>query len=257
VLSGSKKLKKRPFILTIAGFDPSSGAGLTADIKTMEQLKCYGLAVCTANTVQDDRVFMNCYWTPLAVIKEQIAAMFVRFQIPYVKIGIIENWDVLKELIDFLLLKNPQVKIVLDPILKTSTHVRFHTSNDKILEDILCKVYLITPNYEELQELFSNKDIKQTIQAIQAKTHVLIKGGHRKEALGQDLLYTKDHRQYVLNPKMTNCSEKHGSGCILSAAITSYLALGFPLLKACYRGKQYTAKVLCSNQGLLGYHGKG
>jgi len=55
-------MKNRPYILTIAGFDPSGGAGLTADIKTFESLKCYGLAVCTANTVQNDTAFSACYW---------------------------------------------------------------------------------------------------------------------------------------------------------------------------------------------------
>ena len=87
-------MKKHPKTLTIAGLDPSSGAGLTADIKTFEALKCYGLAVCTANTIQNDVEFDSCYWVDVSVIKNQIALLFKQFSINFVKIGIIENWHV-------------------------------------------------------------------------------------------------------------------------------------------------------------------
>ena len=94
-------MKTRPNILTIAGFDPSNGAGLTADIKTFEALKCYGLAVCTANTVQNDIEFKDCHWISKSVIKKQIEVLFTQFKIDVVKIGIVENWKILSEIVDF------------------------------------------------------------------------------------------------------------------------------------------------------------
>ncbi len=248
-------MKKRPNILTIAGLDPSSGAGLTADVKTFETLKCYGFAVCTANTVQNDVRFESCHWNNIEHIKNQIEVLFERFEIDFVKIGIIQNWNVLHQVIDILLGKNDKIKIVLDPILKSSSNFDFHESSDHILLDkILEKIYLLTPNYLEIEKLYRDKTIEETVQHISAKTNLFLKGGHRKEAIGKDELFTKTGKFFVLNPKQQNVTEKHGSGCVLSSAITAYLALGFPLLKACFRGKKYTERVLGSNSELLGYH---
>ncbi|WP_367591698.1 hydroxymethylpyrimidine/phosphomethylpyrimidine kinase [Aquimarina sp. 2201CG1-2-11] len=248
----------RPNILTIAGFDPSGGAGYTSDIKTIEALKGYGLAVCTANTIQNDVTFKTCYWVDIEVIKDQISLLFDRFEITYVKIGIVQNWSVLDQIIDFLLKKNATIKIVLDPVLRSSSDFEFHTSSsliaNELLDSILDKIYLLTPNFIEIEKLFPNKTIEQTIAHISRKTNLFLKGGHREEAVGKDELYTVQGMHYVFNPKEKNLSEKHGSGCILSSAITTYLALGFPLLKACYRGKRYTEKLLKSNKSLLAYH---
>ena len=247
-------MKKRPYILTIAGFDPSNGAGFTADIKTFEALKCYGLSVCTANTIQNDIEFTNCYWTPIEVIKEQITILFSRFSIDVVKIGIIENWGILSEIIDFVLDLNPKIKIVLDPVLKSSTDFKIQNGfNASIFDEILSKIYLITPNYIEIEQLFPEKTIEETIQHIQSKTNLYLKGGHNPEAIGIDYLYTKD-KVYTLNPKRIDFSEKHGSGCVLSSAIASHIALGYSNLKSCFKGKRYTERVLSSNKTLLGYH---
>jgi len=253
-------MKKRPNILTIAGLDPSSGAGLTADIKTFEKLKCYGFSVCTANTVQNDTELKHCYWTPIEIIKEQLTVLLDAFSIEFVKIGIVENWEVLNELIDFLVLKNPTIKIILDPVLRSSSKYVFQSdiSSEKagiLFEKILHKIHLLTPNYEEIVQLYPDKTISETIEHISSKTHLFLKGGHKEKNIGVDELFTINGKQFKLNPKNKQVSEKHGSGCVLSSAITAYLALGFPLLKACYKGKRYTEKVLSSNKGLLGYHG--
>jgi len=248
-------LKKRPNILTIAGFDPSNGAGLTADVKTVETLKCYGLSVCTANTIQDDVEFAACHWVPVEVILDQIEVLFKRFKINYVKIGIVENWKTLSLLVEKLLELNSGVKIVLDPVLKSSSNFEFHSSKNEMLDEILSKVYLLTPNYNEIEQLYPEKNIAETIKHISSMTNLFLKGGHHPDELGKDELFTKEGKQFSLNLKLKNCSEKHGSGCVLSSAITSYLALGFPLLKACYRGKRYTEKFLSSNKSLLGFHG--
>ena len=247
-------MKTRPNILTIAGFDPSGGAGLLADIKTFEMLKCYGVAVCTANTVQNDVSFKNCHWIDVDTIKDQIDLLFNRLKINYVKIGIVENWTVLKKLTTLLIQKNPKIKIVLDPVLRSSSRFDFHDSDTNLFDETLEHIYLITPNHEEIQQLYADKSIKHKVEHICESSNMLLKGRHIADDLGRDELYTTEGKKFILNPNMDNSTEKHGSGCILSSAITSYLALGFPLLKACYRGKRYTEKVLSSNKTLLGYH---
>lgn len=251
-------MKQRPNVLTIAGFDPSGGAGILADIKTLEALKCYGLAVNTANTVQNDISFESCIWTEEKDIKAQIAILLNRFKVDVVKIGVIENWKLLNTVIDFLLERNDKLKIVVDPVISSSTDFKFHGSSVKSSEnefdEILKKIYLLTPNYNEIKKLYRGKTLDESIQYISGKANLFLKGGHKKEMVGVDELFTVEGKRFVLNPKGKNISEKHGSGCVLSSAIAGYLALGFPLLKACYRGKRYTEKILSSNNSLLGYH---
>ncbi len=252
-------MKSRPNTLSIAGFDPSSGAGLTADIKTFEALKCYGLAVCTANTIQDDNTFIECHWVDVEVVIEQLDVLLERFDITFVKIGVIQNWKVLHRIVNFLAEKNKNIKIVLDPVLKSSSDFDFHDALVQAdlkneFDQVLDKIYLITPNYQEIEALYMDETMEETIKKIASKTHLLLKGGHKKEAIGTDELFTKDGKHFILHPKGNNNSEKHGSGCVLSSAITAYLALGLPLLKSCFRAKRYTEKVLSSNKNLLGYH---
>jgi hydroxymethylpyrimidine/phosphomethylpyrimidine kinase len=249
-------LKDRPYILTIAGFDPTNGAGLTADIKTFETLKCYGLSVCTANTIQNDLEFEDCLWVSIQTIFNQISILFKRFKIDYVKIGIVQNWENLLILINKLIELNPKIKIILDPILKSSSDFNFHSDNSEKLDYILSKIYLLTPNYNEIQLLYPEKNITDTIAYISSRTNLFLKGGHRADHIGQDILYQTNQKPVIINPKSANCSEKHGSGCVLSSAISSYLALGFSLKKACKKGKRYTEKFLSSNNSLLGFHSK-
>ncbi|PCI31343.1 MAG: hydroxymethylpyrimidine/phosphomethylpyrimidine kinase [Flavobacteriaceae bacterium] len=250
---------ERPYVLSIAGFDPSGGAGLIADSKTMEALKCVGLAVCTANTVQNDVSFKACYWTELSIMLDQIALLFERFPIGFVKIGIVENWLVLDTLLTDLLLHQPNLKIILDPVLSASASYLFHAddSSDEMefLDKVLEKTYLITPNFEEIQGLYAAKNIEETIAHISSKTHLLLKGGHREDSLGKDVLYHRNGSVVEMLPEKGNYTEKHGSGCVLSSAITCYLSLGFSLENSCVQGKRYTEKVLSSTTNLLAYHG--
>ena len=251
-------MKKRPYILTIAGFDPSAGAGILADIKTFESLKCYGIAVKTANTIQTDESFTSCIWTDNQTVVLQLKEMLNRFKVAIVKIGIIRDWELLNEILNIIKSLQPEVKVILDPIITSSSAFDFHndnTFNATLFDEVIRKVYLITPNLKEVQQLYPNKNASETLTHIRTFTNVYLKGGHHLTKIGADQLITTKGEQFNLAPKFKKCSEKHGSGCILSSAIASYLALGFPLLKACYKAKRYTEKVLSSNTSLLGYHG--
>lgn len=248
-------MKKRSEILVLAGHDPSGGAGLTADIKTIEALKCYGFSVLTGNTVQNDITLKACLWTDIKVMKAQIDLLFDRFEIQFVKIGVIENWSVLDELIDYLLNKNSAVKIILDPIFKSSSNYTFHDETDwDFFDAILNKIFLLTPNYNEIEMLYGDENIQNSINRIAEKTNLYLKGGHKIGAIGEDELFTEELR-FKFPPAKLTVWEKHGSGCVLSSAITSYLALGCSLTDAVEKGKRYTEKILSSNKNLLGYHG--
>ncbi|OCK44279.1 hydroxymethylpyrimidine/phosphomethylpyrimidine kinase [Tenacibaculum soleae] len=248
-------MNKNNYILTIAGLDPSSGAGITSDIKTFEAHGLYGLSVCTAVTIQNDIDFKDCVWIDKTVIINQIKALFERFSISVVKIGIIESWDVLLEVIQTLKRLNPKIKIVLDPILKASAGFEFHTSkNLKTLEKVLDNCNFVTPNYNEIKALFPDKNIEETIEFIASKTNLYLKGGHRKDKKGWDEVYYNKIVQLNISPIANKVYEKHGSGCVLSSALTANLALELSLEDACKNTKRYTEQFLNSNDSLLGTH---
>ncbi|MDW5288699.1 hydroxymethylpyrimidine/phosphomethylpyrimidine kinase [Formosa sp. PL04] len=248
-------MSNKTYILTIAGLDPSSGAGITSDIKTFEAHGLYGLSVCTAVTVQNDIDLKDCIWIDESVIINQIEMVFDRFSIAVVKIGIIESWYILSKVVDTLLRLNPDIKIILDPILKASSGFVFHTDLDaNVFNNILYNCYFITPNYDEIQELFPDKSISETIDYISEKTNMYLKGGHRKDKIGLDEIYHSGIVQINLPAGVETVYEKHGSGCVLSAALASNFARNIELEDACRLAKQYTEHFLNSNDSLLGTH---
>lgn len=248
-------MNKIKHILTIAGHDPSAGAGITSDIKTFEAHNLYGLSVCTAITVQNDIDFKHCEWISAEVIISQIETLFKRFEISVIKIGIIQSWDVLSLVLDKLQALNSEVKIILDPIIKASAGFDFHTTeNQEVLDKIWEQCFIITPNYHEIQILYPNLDIQDTIEHISGLTNIYLKGGHRTNKKGWDELYHSNIVQINIEPKAEKVSEKHGSGCVLSSALASYILLEQNLEDASKNAKYYTERFLNSNTSLLGNH---
>lgn len=243
------------YILTIAGFDPSSGAGLTSDIKTFEAHDLYGLSVCTAVTVQNDISFKDCIWIKETVILNQIQTLFERFSISVVKIGIVESWKVLLNIQKLLKKLNPEIVIVLDPVLKASAGFNFHDNSEmNVFENVLENCDFITPNYEEIQSLFPKKTIEETIEFLSERTNIYLKGGHREDKKGWDEVYHSKIVQLNLPPVEKFVYEKHGSGCVLSSALASNLHKGILLEDAVKNAKVYTERFLNSNTSLLGNH---
>ncbi len=243
-----------PYTLTIAGFDPSGGAGLLADIKTMEQHQVYGFGVCTALTVQNDVSFQSVDWQSFSLIEKQLNLLICNFSVNFCKIGLVENWEVLNLIIDYLQNHNPNIRIVLDPIFRASAGFEFHEHKQlKYLEKIFKKIYLITPNLPELEAMAGGGDSKFILNLMSKYCHVLLKGGHHLSEKGTDYLYYKN-QVIKLKPSLSASYEKHGSGCVLSAAIVSNLAKGYSLAESCRKAKIYMANFLDSNSSLLGYH---
>ncbi len=248
-------MNQHKYILTIAGHDPSGGAGITSDIKTFEAHGLYGLSVCTAITVQSDISFKECQWTELPLILAQIKTLFERFYIPVVKIGIVKNWETLSLILQNLKVYNPEVKIILDPILKASAGFDFHSSeNQNLLEQIWKYCFIITPNYDEIQALYPKLDTEETIEHISSFTNIYLKGGHRTDKKGWDELYFDKIVQTNIPPIANKVFEKHGSGCVLSSSLASNIANGFDLEDAARNAKKYTEEFLNSNESLLGSH---
>ena len=246
--------QQRPCVLSIAGFDPSGGAGILADIKTFEMHRLHGLGVATCLTYQNESRFDGVDWLPWDSIAAQLDVLLERYAVPAAKIGLIGTNDVLVTAIEKLRAFNPAMHIVWDPVMSASAGFRFHEGIDTtLLEQIARSISVMTPNWTEMQELLPGLPALEAAEHMSAWCPVLLKGGHNNEAKGYDYLFTAGRMQRF-RPKTVSAYAKHGSGCVLSSALTSALAEGYSLHRACLRAKQYTLRFIESAPGLLGFH---
>ena len=247
--------ENRPFVLTIAGFDPSAGAGILADIKTFEKLKTYGIAIPTAFTIQTENQFVEMEWVTIEKVVFQIELFLKAYKIEAIKIGIVSSLSDLKFIIRKIRSIDSKVPIIWDTVLKSTTEFSFlEIENQQDLEFILQAIQLITPNQDEVLKLIPNAiSVEENLNYLRNHTAVLWKGGHKKEIKGTDILFMKN-KEITIHPTLGNCSEKHGSGCVLSSAIAAYLCFDENLEQACRKAKLYTEKILQSNLSKLAYH---
>ncbi len=240
------------YILTIAGFDPTGGAGLLADIKTFEQNKCQAMAIQTANTIQTEDRFLAPNWIDKELILAQLEALFDQYTFPFIKIGLIEDLDLLQTIIGKCKEYQPDCKIIWDPILKASAGFDFKHDLTH-LNQLIANCYLITPNWEEMQVLVPDTDPIKGAELLSTYTNVLLKGGHHKTDPGRDYLATKKGLK-SFKAKPIKPIAKHGSGCVFSAALLANLSRGYTLQKSILRAKRYIEHFLTSHPSLLGRH---
>ncbi len=251
--------RRLEYVLSVAGFDPSGGAGVLADAKTFENQKVMGLGVVSAVTYQHESLYVGTKWLPFEEIQRQLDPLFEKYKIDWVKVGLIQDFEVLTRLVDYLVFRNPKVKIILDPILKPTA------AKESFSEQINCdkfrtiapKLFMITPNWEEIKLLLPDQDPIEGASTLSADCHVFLKGGHRTEKLGYDTLFVKrGQKSFSYKSKQHVKYPKHGSGCVLSSAILSNLAKGYTLHKSCLLAKRYIEDFLNSNSTLLGWHNR-
>lgn len=243
-------LNKRPFCLSIAGFDPCAGAGILADIKTFESFGVYGMGVITSNTFQTDNEFVGLEWIELDSILKQQKMLMNKYHFESMKIGLVNNFDTLQKVIQLAKKANPSIHIVWDPILASSSGYSFHSSSSMELQFVEENCTLITPNYEELKQLW---DIEPALFACQFNSALLLKGGHRVSETGTDILFSNNASTEIPGVSFHGKS-KHGTGCVLSAAIAANLAKGENLKDSCTIAKTFVEKFILSNNSNLGFH---
>lgn len=235
--------KVRPYCLTIAGFDPSGGAGILADCKTFEQHKTQGLAVITANTLQTEDTFKRVEWITDEIILEQLNLLLDRYSIQFIKIGLISSSELLEKIVTIINEKCAKPTIVWDPILGASAGGEFDTNRFRLfLKSEVSKHLIITPNLPEY-EILDLKNHPSTIY---------LKGGH-SEQKGKDHLFFEG-KVFPFAPQIQTEWTKHGTGCIFSSALLANLAWKYPMIKSCLRAKRYVEKRIVSNPSLLAYH---
>jgi hydroxymethylpyrimidine/phosphomethylpyrimidine kinase len=247
-------LNQRPYVLTIAGHDPSGGAGLNADIKTIEAFGVQGLSVCTAITYQTEDSFEDLVWLSAKKIRKQLMPLLERYRIDYVKIGIIEDIATLKWVLKTLRSYNPDIWILWDPVLKTSTGFRLQKKISlSSLRELLEQIDIFTPNWEEIAVLTDKRDPMEGAKSLSKYCAVYLKGGHKDEQKGVDYLWEMKEMT-AFQPTVLSEYGKHGSGCVFSSALISSLSLGQTLNASCLQAKAYIEQYLLSSETLLGIH---
>jgi hydroxymethylpyrimidine/phosphomethylpyrimidine kinase len=237
-------------VLCLSGFDPTGGAGILADIKAIETTGNYGMGIITANTIQTEKQFLSNEWINQNFIIRQLKTLLQEYNFKVIKIGIIESLTFLEDIINMITNENPEIKIVWDPVLKSTTGYEFHSQiNELQLNNILSKISLITPNIPEYKILFNDK---QPSEISKSSCAVLLKGGHGTNNQIIDKLYVNDEQNLFYGEKSKY--SKHGSGCVLSSLIAGHLAQGFSLYKSCKKAKNYMDDFINSEKSLLGRH---
>lgn len=217
--------------ISIAGFDPSGGAGILADMKTFASLGIHGTSVITAITAQNPKTFFSSYPVDTKYIEEQVVSIMEEYGdcINYGKTGMLYSENIIKVVAGNLL--DYGIKYVVDPVMVASSGGNLLLKNaDKSLDILLKNSLITTPNIKEAEKL-ANMSIENVEDAIEASIEisnvcdVLITGGHLN---GKNILNIND-KVSILESKLIDTNNIHGSGCCLSAAITSYLIKGEPL----------------------------
>jgi hydroxymethylpyrimidine/phosphomethylpyrimidine kinase len=245
--------EERPKVLVIAGYDPSGGAGVLADIKTLEAHGVYGYGVCTAMTVQNEWEIRRVHWLPEADVFEQIDVCWASAGFDWVKVGITSSMGSAAAIIRHVRRHNAAAKVVLDPVIKATSGMVFWEGL-AAWEEVVAGCYVLTPNWEEVGWLYPGEDVQERCRALSRKgCHIYLKGGHDPLRPGRDLLWSEGEVR-TMEADGSVVYPKHGSGCVLASALTAGLALGYPLPVAALQAKRYTARFLTSNKSLLGWH---
>jgi hydroxymethylpyrimidine/phosphomethylpyrimidine kinase len=248
--------KNIPNVLTIAGVDPSGGAGILADVKTMSALGAYGCAVVAAMTAQNTQGVTRIYPVPPAFVGEQIETLLTDVRIDAVKIGMLGQAPVIQIVAEKLACWQP-VHVVLDPVMvaKSGDSLLDRTGVGTLREALLPQATLLTPNLPEAGVLLeehmveSLKEMRRVAERLRNQmTHagqrwVLLKGGHLPGADTIDLLHDGD-RMIELPGRRLDTANTHGTGCTLSAALAALLPQTTDVPEAAQRAKQYLVEAI-------------
>jgi hydroxymethylpyrimidine/phosphomethylpyrimidine kinase len=259
-------MKEYKTVLTIAGSDSSGGAGIQADLKTFSACGCYGMSVITAITAQNTQGVRDIYPVELSNIEKQIDAVLEDISVDAVKVGMLHSSEIIQLVADKV--KQYSIKnLVIDPVM-------IATSGDKLLQDeaiealkteLLPLSDVITPNIPEASILIgckisSQDELPDAARKLSfgGKVSVMLKAGHLSDDELTDVLYdAANDKITLLKSQRINSVNTHGTGCTLSSAIASWLALGSSLQTAVEKGKTFIDNAIKAGKDYQIGHGHG
>jgi hydroxymethylpyrimidine/phosphomethylpyrimidine kinase len=248
-----------PVVLTIAGFDPSSGAGITADVKTIAAHGCYGISCITALTVQSTAGVKKVRPIDSKMVSETLEELVRDLDIAAVKIGMLATGEVVAAVAEFLD-RTRLPNIVLDPVLKASSGANLvDRRGAKLMADRLIGLAtVVTPNVDEASALTGLPVTEpEQMKRAAAKLHemgapnVVVTGGHLEKAI--DVLSFSAHgrfEQQLFKAERQRSSSTHGTGCAFSSAIACHLACGREVPEAVLLAKAYVTAAISKGQAI-------
>ena len=254
-----------PNVLSIAGSDPSGGAGIQADLKAFAALGCYGMAAITALTAQNTTGVSAVHLPPANVVAEQIRMVFADIAVAAVKIGMLGSREIV-EAVAAALAPYPAVPVVLDPVLVATSGATL--GDDDVIAAMRARLFphatLVTPNLAEASRLAGNaslasrSDIENVARKLRGRGRAawLVKGGHAASRDADDLLLDEAGPLWLSAPRIAT-RNTHGTGCTLSSAIAAELAKGAALRDAVTAAKAYLGGALAAADDLDAGRGPG
>lgn len=248
-------MSSRKTVLSIAGSDPSGGAGIQADLKTMDAYGIYGMSVVTAVTAQNTCGVTAVEPVSPEMVRLQLEAVFQDILPDAVKIGMLCEENIVSAVVDCLKKYKPQ-HVILDPVMVSTSGKSLLSAEavNLMLRELFPLTELITPNIPEAEQILgrditTEKEMEKAAEEIAGcyHCHVLLKGGHMTGA-ADDLLYHGGWRWYP--GSRIRCDNTHGTGCTLSSAIASGLAQGMNLEEAVLCAKEYVRGAMSSGLNL-------
>ncbi|MFN3891699.1 MAG: bifunctional hydroxymethylpyrimidine kinase/phosphomethylpyrimidine kinase [Beijerinckiaceae bacterium] len=248
-----------PNVLSIAGSDPSGGAGVQADLKTFSALRCYGMAALTALTAQNTVGVSGVHTPPAPFVAAQIDAIFADVRVDAVKIGMLASGEIV-EAVAARLRAHGARNIVLDPVLVATSGDSLGAPDvvDAMKRHLIPLATVITPNAPEAMRLADSaaepsdaaglEELARALHRLGARA-VLVKGGHLSGADAPDALFEGESVSTFTTRRIAT-RNTHGTGCTLSAAIAAHLARGFALKEAVAASKDYLTGALAASGAL-------
>ncbi|GAB6098760.1 bifunctional hydroxymethylpyrimidine kinase/phosphomethylpyrimidine kinase [Halanaerocella petrolearia] len=238
-------------VLTIAGSDSGGGAGIQADLKTMTAFGVYGASVVTAVTAQNTLGVQGFEALSGDFVGQQLDSVFSDLDFSAVKTGMLANSEIINVITKKI--KEYQINnLVVDPVMVATSGdlLLAEEAIDSLKEDLIPLAKLITPNLNEakvltgrgLDEEVSLKELASELYKLGAQ-YVLVKGGHQEQDKARDLLYDGEEFREFTTARI-DTTDTHGTGCTLSSALASNLALGYSLEESIKRSKAYITKAI-------------
>ncbi|MDC0530912.1 bifunctional hydroxymethylpyrimidine kinase/phosphomethylpyrimidine kinase [Alphaproteobacteria bacterium] len=243
-------------VLVIAGSDPSGGAGIQADLKTLTSLGVYGMTAITALTVQNTKGVSDIHEVPIDIVKKQIQACLSDITANTIKIGMMHNAELIMAIYESLekqnIIKNKFIKIILDPVMVAKGgHRLLKIDAIDALKLFIKKSHpILTPNIPEA-EILTDMKIKNVIDMKKAgkiilklgASNVILKGGHLDADVITDLLV--DHNgSYEIKGIKTITKHTHGTGCTMASALSAGIAKSFEIKDAFKMAHSYVNKAI-------------
>ena len=239
--------------LTVAGSDPSGGAGIQADLNTFSRLGVYGMSVIVALTAQNTTGVSGLMEVPADFVAKQWDSVMSDIPVNAMKTGMLgnsANIDVTADMIDKYGLKN----VVVDPVMTSTSGAKLLATDavDTLRKKLIPRALLTTPNADEARiltgiDVRSQDDMEEAAKRLRdmGSQFVLVKGGHM-EGDAVDVLFDGSVFNYFRSVRIGH-TNIHGTGCVLSAAITAYLALGNPVDDAVRLGKDFITEAIATS----------